>query len=483
MTTQSRLPRILLLVLILALGVAACGGDDQKEADKSTSNGSSTSSEPYKTVTATDAFELITAKIAATYPDLTETDDTDFNINLTGLTLSPDGTKLLAFLEKRADEVSNHTCLYLLADESLNCRPYMSSLARVRSWLDSLIAWAPDNNHLVTHTEWMMFADDPDLILVEADSGTGVTITEDGYFGNIFGDTDEAFNMDYAPFWAPDSQSVYFFRVARPTEDYWGDHVQLMNIKLDGGAITTVADLSGKLNGPTFGQPTDVALSPDGKEIVIVTNNFGGEENPLNIWRVNLTSGEAELWLDYQALLKAATPTWSEDPTLFGLDIVWSADGRYVVVSLESQMHLAYSSNLDEVPPLTYLVIDAESGAVRSLVDMSQFATAEAYAEMGGFMKFSPIMGMVSPDGQLIYATVESGEGDTRPITFWSAPLTLDADAVEIATLDLATRLLSSQGRLGHDTVLGKVAPNGAALVQLPMPPQPGGVYLLQFGR
>ncbi len=483
MFTRSHLHRFVLLVVILALGIAACGGDDKKEEDKSTSNSSGgTSSGPYTSVSATDVYELITAKIAATYPDLTETDDADFHIRLTGLTLSPDGTKLLVLLEKRADEDSTYTCLYLLTDESLNCRPYVSP-ARLGTILDALVAWAPDNNHLVTHYEWMMFGDDPDLMLIEADSGTGVTITEDGYFGNYFGDADEAFNMDYAPFWAPDSQSVYFFRVARPTEDYWGDHVQLMNIKLDGAAITTVADLSGKLDGATFGQPTDVALSPDGKEAVIVTNLYGGQEQPLNIWRVNLTSGEAELWLPYETLLKVAAPAWSEDPGLFGVDIVWSADGRYVVVSLESQMHQMFSSTPDQSPPLTYLVIDAASGEVRASVDMSQFASAEAYGAMGGFRKFSPVMGMVSPDGQLIYATVESGQGDTRPITFWSAPLALDADAVQIATLDLSTRLLFSEGRVSLDTVLGKVAPNGVALVQLPSPPQPGGVYLLQFGR
>lgn len=482
---RSKLGQMVFVLIIFTLTIAACGGDDKNEADASSDSGgvSSPTQTAWKSVTATELYSMIVPKIAAAYPDLMDTEDSENSGNINSWTLSPDGTKLFMLLQVPNTDPEMYTCLYTLADESVVCRPYQSP-ARLRDLPEGRVAWAPDNDHIATHYDWMLYMDDPDIILLETNTGLGVTVTEDRYYGSIGNSDDEPFFMDYAPFWAVDSQSIYFFRVAQPVEDTWTDHLQLMSIKLDGGETTLVADLSGVIESHTFGFPQHVAVSPDGKQIVIAASDLSQRPIITNIWRVDLTTGKAEIWVANETILQALVPTWSEDPSFYPQDVLWSADGRYVVVALDSQMRQAYmASRLDEVPPANYLIIETASGQAKALTDISQFPDQATYANLGGFYSFSPVFGLLTTDSQLIYATFEQGEGDTRVTTLWSVPLGLDADPVKFATLDLAIRFLSEPRSSLGDRRLGMIASNGVAFVQSQRPGLPDGAYLLQFSE
>ncbi|GIK64897.1 MAG: hypothetical protein BroJett018_26910 [Chloroflexota bacterium] len=481
---RSRLGQIVFVLVIFALAITACGDDDKKEDNTSSDSGGVSSPAPtaWKSVTTTELYSMLVPKIAAAYPDLMGTEDSEERGYINSWTLSPDGAKLFMLLNVRDADPEMNTCLYTLADEALVCRPFQSPV-RLRDLPEGRVAWAPDNDHIITHYDWMIYADDPDLILLETSTGLGVVVTEDRYYGSLHNNDDESFFMDYAPFWAPDSQSIYFFRVALPVEDAWGDHLQLMNIKLDGAETTLVADLSGVIEGHTFGNPQHVAVSPDGKQVVIATSDVSQQPRPANIWRVDLTTGKAEIWVSNETITQALVPTWSEDPGFYPQDVIWTADGRYVVVAFDSQMRQAYASRLDEVPPANYLIIEAASGQTKALVDVSQFPDQATYANLGGFYQFAPLFGLLTSDSQLIYATSEQGEGDTRTTTLWSVPLTLDAEPVKLATLDLASRFLADPRSSLGDRRLGTIAANGVAFVQSARPGIPDGAYLLQFAE
>lgn len=481
---RSRLKQIVFVLVIFALAITACGDDDKKEDSTSSNSGGVSSPAPtaWKSVTASELYSAVVPTIAAAYPDLMSLDEADRKGNITGWTLSPDGTKLFILLDVADADPDMNTCLYTVSEKSVVCHPYQSP-ARLRDLPEGLLAWSLDNNHLVTHYNWMMYFDDPDIILLESSTGLGVVVTEDRYYGNISNSDDEPFFMDYAPFWALDSQSIYFFRVALPVEDAWGDHLQLMNIKLDGGETTLVANLSGVIEGHTFGFPQHVAISPDGKQVVIAASSIGEHPIVTNIWRVDLTTGKADIWVANETILQALVPTWSEDPGFYGQDVIWSADGRYVVVALDSQKRQAYASRLDEVPPVNYLIIETASGQAKALTDISQFPDQATYAKLGGFYKFSPVFGLLTSDSRLIYATFEQGEGDTRVTTLWSVPLALDAEPVKFTTLDLSIRFLSEPRSSLGDRRLGTITTNGVAFVQSARPNNPDGAYLLQFSE
>lgn len=480
---RSRLGQMVVVLAIFALTIAACGGDDKKEDDDSSDAGGVSSPAPtaWKSVTATELHSMIVPKIAAAYPDLMGTEDSENSGDITGWTLSPDGTKLFMLLNVRDADPEMHTCLYTLADEALVCRPYQSP-ARLRDLPEGLLAWSLDNNHLVTHDNWMMYFDDPDIILLESSTGLGVVVTEDRYYGSFLNNDNEPFFMDYAPFWATDSQSIYFFRVALPVED-WPDHLQLMNIKLDGAETTLVADLSGVIEGYTFGNPQHVAISPDGKQVVIASSTVTKQPIVTNIWRVDLTTGKAEIWVANETITQALVPTWSEDPGFYPQDVLWSADGRYVVVALDSQKRQAYITRLDEVPPANYLIIEAASGKTKALVDVSQFSDQATYANLGGFNHFAPVFGLLTSDSQLIYATAEDTEGEVRLTNFWSVPLSLASEPAHLSTLELSRRFLALPRSTLGDRLLGTIASNGVAFVQSQRPGLPDGAYLLQFAE
>lgn len=131
---------------------------------------------------------------------------------------------------------------------------------------------------------------------------------------------------------------------------------------------------------------------------------------------------------------------------------------------------------------MNYLIIDAASGQVQPLVDMGQFSDLETYNSMGGYFTFSPVLGLLASDGQLVYATTEFSQDDIRPLTFGSVPLTLDAAPVQLSTIEVSFGLLSLSDPL-QDRILGTIAPNGMAMVQSNAAPESHSAYLLQFGE
>ncbi len=433
----------------------------------------------WTSVTAIDVYSTILPMIGAAYPDLVDANDLNAKARVTGWTLSPDGTTLFILFEQRNGERDMQSCLYTIADQSVVCRPYEAPVPQ-RDFPEGRLAWAPDGRHIVTHGDWIVLADDPDLHLIEVGSGVVSNITDDGYEGNVFGSDEEAFFIDYAPFWAPDSQSIYFFRIARPSENLWD--TQLMNLRLDSEEATVVADLSGVIDGATFAYPLQVAMSPDGQRVVILSSNMRDDEIGLSVYSVDLTTGIAELWVSRETIYPLVVPTWSEDPRVYGRDVVWSADGRFVVVALDYEMRYDFGAQYEELLPMNYLIIEAASGQVRPLVDISQFPDIETYNSMGGFFAHSPMLGLLTPDGQLVYATTENSQNDTRPLTFWSVPLTLDADPVQLSTIEVSFGLLSGKNAL-QDRMLGTIASNGVAMVQSNAAPDAQSAYLLQFSE
>lgn len=474
--TLSRLKSALFILLLMTLLVYH---HDRVRSASESSDPNRPAQATWTSVTALDVYSTVLPIIGTAYPDLVDAEDLDDKAQVTGWTLSPDGTTLFILFEQRNGQRDMQSCLYTIADQSVVCRPYAAPVPQ-RDFPEGRLAWAPDGSHIVTHGDWIVLANDPDLHLIEVDSGVVRNITDDDYDGNVFGSGEEAFFIDYAPFWAPDSQSIYFFRLDRPSEALWD--MQLMNIRLDNGEATVVANLSGMIDGATFAYPQQVALSPDGQRVVILSSNMRDDEIGLSVYNVDLTTGITELWVSRETIYQLVVPTWSEDPRVYGRDVTWSADGRFVVVALDYEMRYDFGAQYLELLPMNYLIIEAASGQVRPLVDVGQFPDIETYNSMGGFFAYSPMVGLLTPDGQLVYATTEFSQDDIRPLTFWSVPLTLDADPVQLSTLEVSAGLLSGRNPL-QDRMLGTIAPNGVAMVQSNAAPESISAYLLQFGE
>lgn len=476
--TRTRLKLIPLLMAILLVALLTVTRGKAKSASES-SNPNHPAQTTWTSVTAIDVYSTVLPIVGAAYPDLVDVDDLSAKAEVSGWTLSPDGTTLFILFEQRNGQREMQSCLYTLADQSVVCRPYVSSV-RQRDLLEGRLAWSPDDSHIVTHGDWFILPDDPDLSLIDVGSGVVNNITDDGYEDTVYSRGDEAYFIDYAPFWAHDSQSVYFFRITRPGERDWA--VQLMNIPLNSAEVTMVVDLSGVVEGLTFPYPLNVALSPDGEQVVILSSHTTDISIGLNIYRVNLTTGNTELWLSRDTIYQAVVPSWSEDPWVFAHDVVWSADGRFVVVGLDYAVRYEFSTSYEELLPMNYLIIEAASGQVRPLVDIGQFPDMETYNSMGGYFAYSPVLGLLTPDSQLVYATTENSRDNTRPLTFWSVPLTLDAAPVQLSTVEVSPRFLSG-GHTLQDRLLGTIAPNGMAMVQSNARPESTSAYLLQFSE
>ncbi|MBZ0315027.1 MAG: DPP IV N-terminal domain-containing protein [Anaerolineae bacterium] len=474
--TFTRLKSALFILLIMTLLVY---NHDRVRSASESSDPLRPAQTTWTSVTAIDVYSTVLPIVGATYPDLVDADDLSDKARVTGWTLSPDGTTLFILFNLRNGERDMQSCLYTIADQSVVCRPYEAP-APQRDFPEGRLAWSPDGSHIVTHGDWIVLADDPDLHLIEVGSGVVSNITDDGYEDNVFGAGEEAFFIDYAPFWAADSQSIYFFRLDRPSEALWD--MQLMNLRLDSGEATVVADLSGVIDGATFAYPQQVALSPDGQRVVILSSNMRDDKIGLSVYNVDLTTGIAELWVSRETIYRLVVPIWSEDPRVYGRDVLWSADGRFVVVALDYAIRGEFSTAYAELLPLNYLIIEAASGEVRPLVDIGQFPDMETYNNLGGYFKFSPVLGLLTPDGQLIYATVENTQRGIRPATFWSVPLTLDADPVQLSTVDLSVGFLSSND-IFQDRFLGMIARNGVAMVQSDAAAESQSAYLLQLAE
>lgn len=464
------------LILLLMMALLVYHHDGVKSASES-GDPHRPAQTTWTSVTAIDVYSTVLPIIAAAYPDLVDADDLNAKAQVAGWTLSPDGTTLFILFDLRNGEREMQSCLYTLTDQAVVCRPHEAP-TDLRDLPEGRLAWSPDGSHIVTHGDWILLADDPDLHLIEIDSGVVSNITNDGYDGNVFGSGEDAFFVDYAPFWAADSQSIYFFRLDRPSEALWD--MQLMNIRLNSGEASVVADLSGVIDGATFAYPLQVAVSPDGQRVVILSSDMRDDEIGLSVYSVGLTTGITELWVSRETIYQLVVPTWSEDPRVYGRDVLWSADGRFVVVALDYEMRYDFAAQYAELLPMNYLIIEAASRQVRPLVDVSQFPDLETYNSMGGYFTFSPVLGLLTPDGQLVYATTEFSQEDSRPLTFWSVPLTLDAAAVQLSTLEVSTGFLSGRNPL-QDRILGTIASNGVAMVQSGAAPELQSAYLLQF--
>lgn len=224
----TRLKSFPLLMLSVLMALLTINHRQVRSASES-SNPNHPAQTTWTSVTAIDVYSTVLPIIAAAYPDLVDADDLSDKARVTGWTLSPDGTTVFILLDLRNGEREMQSCLYTIADQTVVCRPYE----------------APDGSHIVTHGDWIVLTDDPDLHLIEVGSGVVSNITDDGYEDNVFSRGEEAFFIDYAPFWAPDSQSIYFFRLDRPSEALWD--MQLMKLRLDSGEATVVVDLSGAM--------------------------------------------------------------------------------------------------------------------------------------------------------------------------------------------------------------------------------------------
>lgn len=422
-------------------------------------------------VRAIPILATVLPKIAAAYPDLGPAEDISDPLYVG---LDPTGTRFVVMVNKG---LTLYPCVYTLADDAIACFPYEAS-GRPLPIDEGLAAWSPDGTALVYHSDWARDYQDTDLMLWDIATGAQVVLTEDHYEGVMFPSDATPHSEDYAPFWSPDSQWVYYFSFNAGAED-WQNQLLVQRIPRTGGTPELVADLSGQVPNREFFYPKHVAVSPDGQTAVVVTNSYDLPPQ-VNLWQVNLATGEAVLWIDHAALYAATIPAWIEDPGLLGQEVLWSADGQTVILTLGYVAARLYSTAYTDLPPLNYALIDVATGTVRGIVDVAQWNDAASFNAQGGFQQFSPRFGLLTPDGQsLIYATftLPPQPDDSLAVTFWSASLSAAAAPTELATLELPADV-RLQGRKLTDRDLTQIAANGLALVQSD---HPNSVYLFEF--
>jgi hypothetical protein len=201
-----------------------------------------------------------------------DVDDTRF------LTLSPDGTRLLA--ERPADRA---LCIYTavpLAEEF--CVPYRDSM---RSVMTSNLSWSPDSRFIVFTEDYYLRLDESDVWRLDVETGQLENLTDDGSEGRSAIFTPEGdVPFDVLPVFAPDGAAILFERSMRSGEVWAGSSLYEMSEAT--GELTELVQLS---EGE---QLILLSLDYDAAGDIVYSVYIGGADARNGIWL--LPAGETE---------------------------------------------------------------------------------------------------------------------------------------------------------------------------------------------
>lgn len=432
-----------IVLLMVALGSAACGEEKTVEKPKPASSDTLAA---WKSVKAAEVAPAVQAALREAYPEWVRSEASgELGVFFRGWSLAPDGEKAVVVVTvAAANGLERHMCLFVPTGSRITC--YADTLAgsALEPFLERNAAWSPDSHYLAYTNEWSRDGQDPDIYVLDTQNGTLQNLTDDGFSGTFLGEENPAIHLDFAPFWSPDSRRLFFLR-ANATDLA---ALYLYALNLDGGEPEPVADFAPHF--PETALPyaaAHVAPSPDGTQVAILTTTF--RDNIIDLWKVDLRSGAVEKWFG-DTQWRALIPAFFPDEGLWGRDLLWSADGKTVLVSIDSDRRGGEAVAFEEIPPLVYGIIDVPTNRLRSLIDLSGLSSLEDYQAQGAYWAFSPQDVLLAADGRrLVYLNIHSRDGATDIVTVWAVPTTLDEPAVSFGVLELP-RDIANNGSYGR---------------------------------
>jgi Tol biopolymer transport system component len=202
------------------------------------------------------------------------------------IALSPDGRLLAA-----ADFNQDHLCVYdvsTLVEQSCADLSILDAGLRLED-----VVWSPDSTRLAFSERTFVYFLDGDLWVMDAQTGAITDITDDNYTGSVISFDESAdksaFNLDLdvAPAWTPDSQSITYSRTVIRRGERLGN--EIAQVPATGGDPRTLVQVS----------PTEMGIvyfgtewSPDGSTFYYTVSHVDAEAPDNVIWAYDAVTGQ-----------------------------------------------------------------------------------------------------------------------------------------------------------------------------------------------
>ena len=288
--------------------------------------------------------------------------------------ISPDGSTI-------AWQNASALCLYAIDTATTRCTEMPEDFGSVAPAL----VWSASSGKIAFTQDFFRFFNEPDLFTYDLKFDRFANLTDDGSHYSLL-KVDATVPADVLPTWSP-SGNLYWWRsyhADRPTQS-----VYRMNLN---DTPEEIQNLTLLIPGPysVYQQP---AISADGSTMAFVALP-GDQGNPTNgIYTVNLRNGGVQFIASLRAL-RAAKPSWIEDPKTMPIYIAWSGDNLVVMMT---------SYQLDVLEPSNALYVDVGTKKVTPLFDYNHYPSKPdfANARVDGPDEAAPILrtGIVSADG------------------------------------------------------------------------------------
>ncbi len=305
--------------------------------------------------------------------------------------LAPDGER---FAHLNWDEI----CIYTVMGEQQQCTNIGEQLRPLGT---ETVRWSPDSRYLVMTEEFFGRLDEPDLWILDADTGELTNITDDGVEGTIF-DSEVESGYDVVPRWSSDGSRLLFMRYTGYGTDI--DAPIFFTIAPDGSSLERIGEM------PTTGGFPVSALdwSPDGTTIAF---NFWSRDNEADngVWIGDIGGS------DFHQLTQIESDF---SPT----ELEFSADGNYLLAHFPWET--VYSATFD--PEFSVVqAISVDSGEIQ-LLNEELHVMGAGWSPDGSALAYIMNQQYLLPDESGLY--ISSGPGEPGRLVlqgFFSAPTSL----------------------------------------------------------
>lgn len=293
------------------------------------------------------------------------------------LLLSPDGLSLLV--------AGDDGMLCVTAIDAQSKPACQDTRDKLRSLSYDFFAWSPDGRYLALHEEALRFFHDSDIWIWDLQENELRNLTDDNYSGNIITENREQLaQVDVAPAWAPDSQTLVFARSLRDEEGWLG--TQLYTISVESVEPVLLADIADET---PFVISSPLYWPADGSSLyysVAYPRNTGSD----GLWRLDLTTGDRTHLLPYEEERR-----WP----------VFAGVGSQTPVALV--YYPAWAAQIaPPVGPSTYALLNLDSGTISDLVPEQQEDALTNH----------PHGATLSPDGSKVLYAYRDADGTFRAV-------------------------------------------------------------------
>lgn len=381
-----------------------------------------------------------------------------------GDSLAADGQRLVLWLLEHA-EASDivWVCVVNINTHAPTCNPTPERFTPLAS---GLMVWSPDGRYLAFHTDWAVFQQDTDLHVVDVESATLLNLTglptEERRINDV---RQGAFVLiDYAPFWSPDGAYLYFLRLqpqaSEEGEGYEWGRLTLMRVQVSDWAYEAVMTLPEAIDPLRLIAANQISASPDGSQLAILLNRMPTYDGTTDLWRLNLKTQTAELWVPQADLVSALPPFVNMAQTaVYAHDVQWVARGQQVVVIVIADLVGTPLGRL-----MVYNLLDVATNIVSPLDDLRQYETMRDFVDV--LMTWHMI---VAADGSTLFRLVgQPPRTDEQTYSVVAHPLMPVSASYTVAEIVVADNLLraSRQERYTHSIQVAST--NGNVWLQYP---------------